>query len=183
MATTVTNLTPLGMPFPYIGIGVPAAQYITPIPSAEFIFLSQDAITVAAAGEAQQLNIICTLPRSFCYALVESVLQIRGADSADWQQACTCTTTDGDSILPVDYSNVGGVSILGQTNFIKTYVARDIPNRLLVPRTVADGALELDVFNSTVDGAVGSLFFFARFLRFDRNQSQHWQVNTPVLTR
>lgn len=189
MATTQTSLTPTGIPFPYIGIGVPAAQLPTPIPSAEIIFVENNtAITVAAAGADQRLFINMALPRSFCYVLVESTMQIRGADSADWDDNAVCTIRDSDAsaeaIIAVDYCNLGGgVGHTATTNVVKTYVARDIPNRLIIPRSVDDAFMEVDIFNAVIDGTVMAVYFFARFLRFDRNQSQFWQVNTPVLIR
>jgi len=187
MATTETDITPIGFPFPYIGIGVAPAQVITPIPSAEFLFkITAGAITVAAAGKDQKLTIICDLPRSFCYALVESSLYIRGADTADWDDNAVCTLrdalSDSDVTMPIDYSTKG-VGHASTTFVIKTYVARDIPSKLVIPQMNTDGRFEIEIMNTTIDGALGAVFFFARFLRFDRNQSQFWQANYPVLTR
>lgn len=187
MATTQTTLTPLGRSFPFIGIGVAAAQLITYIPSAEFIFaIDNGSIIVAAAGEDQQLIIQCELPRSFCYVLVESMIRIQGTTVDDWDLGTVCNLTDSAASaekvsMAVKYDN----ETLGRdstTMFTRTYRAK-APSKVIVPRANDDARLTLKLFNAVVDGTVSTLKFYARFLRYDRIQSQYWQVNTPVLTR
>lgn len=189
MATTLTQFTPQGRTFPFIGIGIPAAQFTTWIPSAEVIFVlpPSSAITVAAAGEDQEVRISCNLPRSFCYVLVESTLRVRGLDAADWDKAAHADLTDSagsddKTSIPLNYENVE-VSHISTTLLARDYRLLDPPSKLIVPQANDDALLRVQSFNPTVDGAVGVVKFYARFLRYDRNQAQFWQVNTPILVR
>lgn len=184
MAATATLITLSGQPFPYIGIGVPAAQLITPIPSAELVFQSiLGTITVAAAGETQSLLVNCPLPRSFCYVLVELMMRIEGADAAAWRTQTLATLQDSASVpstlLPLELLAVhpptGAAS--------RTYAMPVAPSKLIVPLDIDNGLLSVFVDNPNIDDAAATLMFFARFLRYDRNQAQYWQVNTPVLIR
>lgn len=185
MATTATLFTPTGKAFPFIGIGVAAAQLITPIPSAEFVFqIIGGTVTVAAGGEDQSILVNCNLPRSFCYVLVELTCRIESGDAADWLLASSCTLQDSaaepDTVIPIVFENVSfGALGSGQ----RTYQAANVPSKLIVPLSVDNGVLATFFKNPVVDGVAGTLHFYARFLRYDRNQAQFWQVNTPVLIR
>lgn len=187
MATTATLFSLVGKPFPFIGIG-PAAQMINAIPSAEFSFqLISGAITIAAAGLNQTVLVNCPLPRTFCYVLVECSVIINGVDADNWNQASLSflqdSTTTPEVLIPVDISN----EQLGQeteASFSRTYTLKDGPSKLIVPLNADfDARLQCSFSNIVIDGAVGVMHFYARFLRFDRNQSQFWAVNTPVLIR
>lgn len=185
MPTTGTLFTPALKFFPFIGLG-PAAQVITPIPSAEVTFsVISGAITVAAAGNDQSIIVNCDLPRSFCYVLAECSMRISSNDGDNWDQECFTDLQDSQSapidVIPVRMNNLE-LSHASSASFARTYVAEP-PNKVIVPLGVDDGRLSIFLQNVTIDGAVGSLRFYARFLRFDRNQAQFWQVNTPVLIR
>lgn len=185
MATTATLFTPGLKSFPYIGIG-PAAQVMSPIPSAEVTFsIISGAITVAAAGEDQSIFINCLLPRSFCYVLIECSMRISGIDADAWDQEAFADLQDSSS-SPVDVIPVRMVNLqLSHNTSIskaRTYVASP-PSKVVVPLAIDDAKFSIYVQNTTIDDAVGSLRFFARFIRLDRNQAQFWQVNTPVLIR
>lgn len=187
MATTTTSYTLNGKPFPYIGLGVASAQYITNIPSAEVVFTKEDTITVAAAGEDQKLVIANVLPRTFCYVLVEAFLRVDGLDAVDWGQACSANLTDSGTqtedrvSIPLIFEN----TFLAQNDavFQRNYVCSPTPTKLIVPRATDDANMNVEIFNNTIDGTVMTMKYYARFLRFDRNQAQYWQVNTPFYTR
>lgn len=187
MAVTATLVTIEGVPFPFIGTGVPAAQLITPIPSAEFTFnVINTEITVAAGGQTQSLLINCPLPRSFCYVLVECVMQIIGNDAGDWDARGVGSVLDSASspttLIPFELASSGaGFSpVLGRA---RTYLLSVPITKVLVPTAVDNGLLTVFAVNNNIDGAVGKVTFYARFLRYDRIQAQYWQVNTPVLVR
>lgn len=185
MATTATLIEPVGVPFPFIGIGVASAQVITPIPSAEFVFnVISGSITVAAGGEDQSLLINCFLPRSFCYVLVELSARIEGADSADWLKGASTTLQDSSSVptnlIPMVFESK---ELSAVSSAQKAYVASVIPTKLIIPPGIDDAKLACFWKNPVIDGAVGIIHFYARFLRYDRNQAQFWQVNTPTLIR
>lgn len=187
MATTVTALTPIGFPFPFIGIGVPAAQLTTFIPSAELIYTANESITVAGAGEDQQLTISCALPASFAYVLVESSFRIRGVDSADWNAVAGSELSDSTGgpnrvSIPLAYKSEG-VHNDTTTQIDRQYRLLESPTKLLVPKPSDNAFFSVEVFNPNIDGTSESVKFYARFLRYDRNQAQFWQVNTPVYTR
>lgn len=187
MATTATLFTLAGKPFPFIGIGVSAAQLITPIPSAEIVFnLILGTVTVAAAGEDQSVLVNCPLPRSFCYVLVELNMRMIGANAGNWGKGPMATLLDSASDPSTQISlqlenNQGGASSSAIGAF--TYQVAHVPPKLIVPLEIDNALLQIFMQNSTIDGAAGTLDFYARFLRYDRNQAQYWQVNTPVLTR
>lgn len=188
MATTTTAFTLLGKPFPFIGIGVPAAQYITWIPSAELIFKVEDgAVVVAAAGADQILVIECPLPRTFCYVLVECSMSLRGATIDDWRQAASCvlidsSASDEKTAMRVVLENEK-LANANTADFLRTYQVKNPPAKLVIPRFSDDALFNVTLFDPVIDGALASLDFYARFLRYDRNQAQYWQVNTPVLVR
>lgn len=188
MATTLTEFTPAGRQFPFIGIGIPPAQFPTFIPSAELIFvIGAGAITVAAAGADQRIEISCVLPRSFCYVLTESSMRIQGGDGDDWDQGAVSNLTDSASAadkvsIPLVYDN-DQLSHQTTTVTARAYRLRDPPSKVIVPLSTDDALFRVEAFNATIDGALATLIFFARFLRYDRNQAQFWQVNTPVLVR
>lgn len=189
MATTATLVSINGTSFPYIGTGVPAAQQPTMIPSAEVLFQSDATITVAAAGEDQSLLIQCHLPRSFCWVLVESTFRLSSIAGDNWDSECVSSIFDSGAaatvIVPIHcWANPAGDGLAHQAGQkIRTFTADPVPQKMIVP--LADDNARFDIFleNNTIDGAVGSIRFYARFLRYDRNQAQHWQVNTPVLIR
>lgn len=187
MATTATAFVPAMTQFPYIGVGVAASQYITAIPSAEVTFLvSAGVVTVAAAGEDQRVLITCNLPRTFCYVLAESSLLLRSVDADNWDNSARCTFRDSsvtpEITIPVSYP-ADGLGHNTATEFSRTYVVKDTPNKLLVPISTDDAVFQIQLSNVTIDGAAGVLNFYARFFRYDRNQSQFWPVNTPQLVR
>jgi len=191
MATTATLITPPGVAFPYIGVGVPAAQLITPIPSAEVNYnITLGAITVAAGGQDQSLLINVVLPRTFCWVLVELTCRISGVDSGDWLDTATTTLQDSQSeptyTIPLVFE-IGANGDTGGASGQQTYELKHPPAKLIVPSASAavvdDALLSMFFQNNIVDGAVGVVDLFARFLRFDRNQAQFWQVNTPTLIR
>lgn len=175
------------MPFPYIGIGVAAAQVITSIPSAELLFIIKDeAITIAGAGNEQAIVISCDLPRSFCYVLIESTLRITSVDADNWDKQMICNYTDSISVSDVSMPLTYEQELLGRdsvTSLARTYQLKFPPSKLIIPTKTDDAQLTIKNFNVVQAGAVGSLKFYARFLRFDRNQSQFWAVNSPILTR
>lgn len=187
MATTGTLFSLEGKPFPFIGIGVAAAQVITPIPSAEIVFqVVSGVITVAAGGLDQSIFINCNLPRTFCYVLVEVFFRIESADAGDWDAATVTTIEDSSSqatvLIPLRLTN----DSIGHTSTAiasRSYSLETPITKLIVPLGPDDGKLSIFLQNDTIDGAAGILHFFARFLRYDRNQAQFWQVNTPVLVR
>lgn len=185
MATTATSFTPTGKPFPYIGVGVPAAQLITPIPSAEVVFTVVGGITVAAAGEDQRLLITCELPRSFCWVFVESSLNMTGVNQDDWDNAARVFFRDSvatpEIVIPISMP-ADGLGHETATLFSRTYLAQP-STKLMVPSAGDDCAFQLQLSNIVIDGAAGGVQFYARFLRYDRNQAQYWMVNSPVLTR
>lgn len=187
MATTETTFTPAAKPFPYIGVGVPAAQLITPIPSAEVVFtIDGGAVTVAAAGASQKIEINCILPRSFCWVLAESSFFLRGASVDDWDDECRCSlrdaNTNADTTMPIEYA-AHGLGHNSATDFSKTYVANHIPQKMVISRMETDPRLQIELWDVVIDGVAAVIHFYARFFRYDRIQSQYWMVNTPVLTR
>lgn len=189
MATTTTTFAPAGKSFPFIGIGVPAAQLITPIPSAEFVFsIILGAVTVAAAGESQLIAVTCELPRTFCYVLVDISAQYLAADANEWDDNLTVGLRDDlsspDISIPIQLHS----SDISRTTSkeVRTYTTDSpLPSKLIIPKNFdgLNAALDVSLFNPIIDGAAGTFTLFARFLRYDRNQSQFWQVNTPVLVR
>lgn len=186
MASTTTTVTLDGVPFPFIGVGVPAAQMPTSIPSAELDFFDSGSITVAAAGEDQILTITCNLPRTFCYVLIEAYLRITGIDAADWDKGSITQLLDSQAaskvLIPVVFCNQEiGHSV--PANSSRTYSVVSAPTKLIIPIGTDDAALSIQVNNVNIDGTVMVYSFFSRFLRYDRNQAQFWQVNTPVLIR
>ncbi len=188
MATTATTVNLIGKPFPFIGIGIPAAQLPTHLPSAELNFSTEGtkSITVAGAGEDQSLFITCPLPRSFCYVLVEATMRIASVAGADWDQEAQSDLKDSISSpfmsIPVLFDNPS-IGHGSSTEVTRTYQVTLPPKKLIVPLAVDDARFGIKVFNTTIDGEVGTVEFYARFLRYDRNQAQFWQVNTPVYTR
>lgn len=186
MATTTTSVTITGMPWPFIGVGVPAAQLITAIPSAELRFNAGGVITVAAAGEDQALTIFCLLPNTFTYVLVEAFLRIDGADSDAWDQGSLAQLIDSvnsaNIIIPVEFCNSQLAHSLAAFPS-RTYSIVRVPTELLIPSGDGDAQFSAQVNNVVTDDAAGTFRFFARFLRYDRNQAQYWPINTPVLTR
>lgn len=187
MATTATLVTIAPRQFPYIGIGIPAAQLPTFIPSAEIIFQTiSSAITVAAAGETQSVLVTCNLPVSFCYVLVEMSMRIESIDALDWSKGTNAELMDSSSapeiLIPLVIDSINDTEVTETTNSM-TYSLKNPPTKLIVPAVADDARLSVFTFNSTIDGAVAAVRFYARFLRFDRNQAQFWQVNTPVLVR
>lgn len=187
MALTTTTFSPPGVQFPYIGIGVAAAQYITAIPSAEIVHTVRDeAITVAGSGNEQVVIITCDLPASFCYVLVESWFRITSDNADDWDQQAVANFTDSLTAsvvtMPLIYDNdqLGRNSV---AELSRTYGLKTVPSKLIVPTSNDDARVTVKIFNVVQNGGVGVMKFYARFLRFDRNQAQYWQVNTPVLTR
>lgn len=190
---------PIGKQFPFIGMG---GAYAQPpynfLPSAELIFtIVNGAVTVAAAGEDQSLMINCDLPRSFCYVLVDCSLFLDCRDADEWDQGTSsllqnATTATPDVIIPVEISNdflAFGSSSVG-ANDVRIYTLKNRPSKVIVPTSAlgaggptSNGRLRVFLGNTTIDGVAGIIHFHARFLVFDRNQAQHWQVNTPVLVR
>lgn len=187
MATTTTSLVPTLKAFPYIGIGVAAAQYITAIPSAEVVAsLNGAAITVAAAGEDQVVNVTVNLSRTFAWVLVEANMRIQGNDVDNWDQACRTNWADATTnpvvAVPLTFINEQlGHNTAAQ--FARTYRVVDPSNKIMVSLSDEDAILTTSIFNTVIDGAAATMKFYARFLRFDRNQAQYWAVNTPMLTR
>lgn len=189
MATTATVFTLAGAAFPFIGIGIAPAQYITSLPSAEFTFMMDaGAVTVAAAGEDQSIEVICPLPRSFCYVLVECIMTLTSNAADDWDKACRAALNDSASVginrlaIPLQMTNteLGHSSAL---TFQRDYQVKPVPSKLIIPQTQDNASLNVKLRNVVIDGNSGTLRFYARFLRYDRNQAQHWQVHTPVLIR
>lgn len=189
MATTATLITLAAQAFPFIGIGVSAAQLITPIPSAEVVFNTPAAglpITVASAGEDQALQVNCNLSRTFCYVLVEAFMRIDGIDANAWDKGAAATLFDSASVPTNMITTVMTNLELAHANSasqIRVYQLTAPPQKLIVPTGPDDAKFQVNVQNTTIDDGVGVCFFYARFLRYDRNQAQYWQVNTPVLVR
>lgn len=187
MATISTGFSPDAIPFPFIGVGVPAAQLITPIPSAEIFFaVNGGAVTLAGVGDDQFLEITCHLEKSFTYVLVESSFYLKGVDVDNWDTACranilTAATAPSKSI-GVEYNNIG---LAHDTSLVssRTYVAKNITKDVIIASGTSNPKFTVGVWNVVTNGAAATLNFFARFLRYDRIQSQFWQVNTPFLTR
>lgn len=195
MASTATLFTPIGKQFPFIGVG-PAAQVITFLPSAELIFtIVNGAVTVAAAGEDQSLLINCDLPRSFCYVLVECSMLLDNPDADEWDRGTNSVLQDSvtspDVIIPCEVSNefLAFESSSVGANQARVYTLKNGPSKVIVPTSsqgagpTANGRFRVFLGNTTIDGLAGFIHFHARFLVYDRNQAQYWQVNTPVLTR
>lgn len=193
MATTQTTIAPPLQSFPFIGIGPAAQQPITAIPSAEVTFSIfaaaasiADDITVAAAGEDQAVTVNCDLPRSFSYVLVEAYARIAGVDADEWDTEgfsnLQSSITAPDVIYPIYFGGRPGVSHSNATSEARSYAAQP-PSVVLIPTGPDDARFTTTWSNVTIDGVAGTIAFFARFLRYDRNQVQFWQVNTPVYVR
>lgn len=186
MATTATVIDPAPLQFPFIGIGVPAAQLATPIPSAEVSFVvNAEAVTVAAAGEDQSLQIRCFLERSFCWVLAECSMRITNADANEWDPEGIVNYSDSTQAslvaipLVLNSLNVIGLS----ASKVRNYQINNLPTKVIVPASTDSARLSVFLRNTTIDGAAGTVEFYARFLRYDRNQAQHWYVNTPQYIR
>lgn len=189
MATTTTTVNLLGRAFPFIGIGVPAAQVITGIPSAELVFSSPfagNAVTVAAAGEDQNLFINMPLPRSFCYVLVEASMRYAADDASDWDQSATCVMVDSatvpETVITTELVNSQLAHILTLAE-VRQYTMPYVPSKVIVPLAADDANLSISLFNAVIDGSAGTAYIYARFLRYDRIQAQYWPINTPQLIR
>lgn len=193
MATTQTVIAPPLKSFPFIGVGPAAQAPITAIPSAEVTFSIfagaasvADDITVAAAGEDQNVTVNCDLPRSFSYVLVEAFARIAGNDADEWDTEgfsnLSSSITAPDVIFPIYFGGRAAVSHSNAVSEARFYAAEPV-NVVLVPTGPDDARFTTTWSNVTIDGVAGTIAFFARFLRYDRNQIQFWQVNTPVLTR
>lgn len=192
MTTTATVIAPPLESFPFIGIG-PASQHpITAIPSAEVTFAifsaggRVDDITIAAAGEDQTVTVNCDLPRSFSYVLVEAYARIQGADGDEWDTEgfsnLNSSITSPDIVYPINFGGRPGVGHSNPTNESRFYEV-SAPGVVLIPTGPDDARFTTTWSNVTIDGSAMTISFFARFLRYDRNQVQFWQVNTPVLVR
>lgn len=192
MATTVTTIAPPLVAFPFIGIGPAAQQPISAIPSAEVTFNIfpqggiADDITIAAAGEDQICTVNCDLPRSFSYVLVEAYARIQGADGDEWDSEgfsnLQSSITDVEVNYPINFGGRPGVSHSNPANEARFYEVSP-PGVVLVPVGPDNARFTTTWSNVTIDGSAMTIGFFARFLRYDRNQVQYWQVNTPVLVR
>lgn len=187
MATITTSFTPEGLTFPYIGIGVDPAQFITMIPSAEVMFqITSGAVTLSGVGDDQKINIDCALPRSFAWALVESSLILKSVDAGDWDLNCRSwlvdATTNPVYNTPIEYVSEG---LAHDTTLQEslTYTVRNLPTKIIVPHSTLDANFHVQLHNITLNDAAGVMTFSARFLRYDLNQAHYFAVNTPLLTR
>lgn len=191
MATTFTSFTPAAQRVGYLGLG--ADNLNNPIPRAELNFaVYAGVVTAAAAGEDQQLDVTCTLPPGYGYTLIHM--------SAWWFDAEAADTADWDADFRSFVSNVNagsdpgswlsgiampGSNIWHQSAVLtgRTFVAADLPQKIIIPLNGRSGLLTARNTNVTIDGGPLTFYFLAKFLEFDLNQAYHWAVNTPWPTR
>lgn len=172
--------------FPYIGAAPTQQQWATAIPRSEKNFsLVSGAVTVAAAGNEQSLNISAVLPEGFSYVLVEATVALLGADVADWQTSAFATLDDSaaaPTFRDVFSMEGGAIWRTNVTSLGRTFRCSECPTKIIIPKSDG-GRCQFFLFNNVQDGAAMTVICFFRFLVFDLNQAYYYGVNTPTLTR
>lgn len=185
MATTSTAFAPAGIRFGYIGQN---QDFQMPIPRAELLFvINAGAITLAASAEDQDFSISCLLPEGYGYVLSDCSAYLQDAevgDIADWSASMhsfLSNSNNADAKRWFAAQRIQGGDVVGVTSVIGTraYQLVQASTKIIIPIAGNSGQLKVTGFNSTVDGGPMTLYFLAKFLEFDLNQSYHWAVNTP----
>jgi len=181
--TTTIASTPRRNPFinPYGDL----VSWNSPIPSAELFFAEVATIlTAGAVGDSQRMVLNMDLPRSFGYVLVEGNFRISGVDGEDWDDNGSARVAT-EIVAPITWSSYlqcpSLFNPLGSAFGARAYRC-DTINKLIVPGKT-DGTLEIKVNNLNLNGSECTVDSMFRFLVFDVNQAQNYQVNTPVPTR
>jgi hypothetical protein len=192
MAIVTTTITPTGVPFPYAGLSDPLRQF-TQGAQSETIFqeVATD-IPASGAGDNRRISLICTLPRNFAFAVVDCQIALEGetaATSNTWPAAFqlkiqnAANETDSTSLIPIELLSGGESGTRSTDDRRRTWTPTKLPGAVVIPAVGDSVALLLDVINQTANDQAYDLYFYARFLQFTIEQSNHWQVNSPVPVR
>lgn len=181
MAITTTTITPVARKFPFT-LPYPGPEFGTNEPRAELFFnVSNGAITVAAGGASQAVNIVLNLPANFVYGLAEVFVALQAltvnADLDDWQNDGYLAILDGNSSRMQAFCPLHSE---GPSGGFKCYYAKSIVDRLVIG---GEDASSITLFNPVIDGAAMQIEAMIRFWQFDINQRQHVGVQTPMLIR
>ena len=184
MATTTTSLTPAASIFQYQGMPDILGER-TRIPRAEINFnLDEAVVTVAGAGEDQALIITCVLPPGFAYAMREVHVGLKTANGDDWDNTAWGQMANGAGatrtlFAPIQFASNG--TSRGITRRI--WVVSEYVKQVMIPVPGDGPEMGFSVSNTTIDGAAGTVSFFAAFLQFDIEQAHNFAVNNPLPIR
>jgi len=180
MAIVTTINTPIPKFVPIIGVGENQWSQI-PRASVDF-FTGVVAIPVATGGDTQKVEVNMVLNQGYSYALSDLTFLLWGVDVADWDSNAFCAWTNADSAT--EYADLA-LHNEGQNAHQpgKTYHLEAAPPSRLMYHVDNGGKLQIVLTNTSIDGTSMSARAFARFWVYDINQSWHYGVNTPTLTR
>lgn len=187
MADILTTITVPGREFPYINPYGEPVQWQTPIPRSEIVFnVVNSAITLSGSGDTQRVLINCFLPTTYAYVLVSAGFVIEGALASQWSDNAYVNIADGTSNGTLTWKKyLQAPSLLASASVgqgLRAYRVDPGLSKIIIPLVDA-GKLEMISQDLNLNEAAINCSVFCRFLVFDRNQAQHWSVNTPIPTR
>lgn len=186
MSIINTTFTPAARLNSFTGIGDLPRQQRSAIPRGEVFFIINGGdVTKGEVGDTQRSRIDCTLPRNFAYALVGIHLNLYGVDITDWETIANSYISNDIADFDVNVPIVGvspGPAVASGAGAM-TYQFESF-KAIIVPRGAdATPNLHIDISNYVTDGTAMITSIYARFLQYDIEQANHWEVNLPQLTR
>lgn len=187
MAIIVTIVAPAPRIFPFSTLPDTITERLN-TPRGEVIFNETAAvITAGAVGDSQALEFRCACPENFAYALVELHMNLFGAvtEAADWDDVARGKLDSPEFAVPFEmdskgvYTGIAGNGGPEGRNWSLTAPVRALAR----PRPAVANTLSVKTSNVNLNGAVMTLFCYARFMMYDISQIHHPGVNSPELIR
>ncbi len=192
MATVITAPVPLITYQPYAGIADVDAV-VTSIPRGHVeVSTFGAAIALSGAGDNQLLRMSVSLPVNFAYAMVDIMASIQASAGllVDFEDDALMRLEDGlltaRTVIYDLQMTATGVGTIGSGPLgIKVYApVHSVPNLIIKPSGPTQPVSFLfQVFNPNVEDIAYTFNFYAKFLRFDIDQTLHFGVNAPVPVR